>query len=89
MNTKIVLVYFAIINLIGLVINITDKIKAKHNKWRIKESTLWLVAIIGGAPLSYLTMKAIRHKTKHKSFMIGFPILSIIDIALLIYLMGG
>lgn len=89
MSIKIILYYLLAINIIGAIVNIVDKQKAIHNKWRIKESTLWLVAILGGAPLSYLTMKAIRHKTKHKSFMIGFPIISILEIVLIIYLMGG
>jgi hypothetical protein len=83
---KIVLIYFAIINIIGAVVNIIDKIKAKHKKWRIKEKTLWIIGLIGGAPLSFLTMQLIRHKTKHKSFMIGMPILAIAQIALIIYL---
>lgn len=83
---KYVLIYFAIVNIIGMMLNIVDKNRAVNNKWRIPEKTLWLFAIIGGAPLSYITMKIIRHKTKHKSFMIGFLLLSIIQIALLIYL---
>lgn len=78
--------YLIVINVIGVIINCLDKYKAKHNKWRIKEATLWIIGLIGGAPLSYLTMKTIRHKTKHKSFMIGMPILAIMQISGLIYL---
>lgn len=89
MNIKIALIYFVVINLLGAIINIEDKIKAKHNNWRIKESTLWIIAILGGAPLSYITMRIIRHKTLHKSFMIVFPMLAIVDIGIFIYLMGG
>jgi uncharacterized membrane protein YsdA (DUF1294 family) len=77
---EIILIYFLSINIIGAIINIIDKIKAKHHRWRISERVLWLVAIFGGATLSYITMKIIRHKTQHKQFMIGFPILSIIQI---------
>ena len=80
------IVWFAIINIIGSAVNIADKAKAKRGKWRIKERTLWAIALLGGAPGSYLTMKLIRHKTQHSSFMAGFPVLSIIQMALLCYL---
>ena len=81
-----IILYFILINLIGAVINIIDKYKAKHDKWRVPEKTLWLIALLGGAPLSYLTMKTIRHKTQHKNFMIIMPLLSVLDIALFIFL---
>jgi len=89
-----ILVYFAVINLIGCILNIADKSRAKRQAWRIKESTLWITAALGGATLSFITMKAIRHKTKHKSFMIIMPILAGVQISALIfiyikYFMGG
>lgn len=86
MSYKYFLIYFAAANIFGILINCIDKIKAKHNKWRIRESTLWLVGIFGGAAGSYITMKAIRHKTKHKSFMIGMPVLMLIQLAIMVYL---
>lgn len=90
MFTKYFFIYLLVINIIGMLVNIIDKHKAIKNKWRIEESTLWIIAIIGGAPLSYITMKIIRHKTQHMQFMVGFAFLSIIEIGLIIYiLMGG
>ena len=83
MAVKILIAYFIVINLVGMLVNIADKQKARQNKWRIKEQTLWAVALLGGAPLSYITMKTIRHKTKHISFMVGMPILALLDIAAL------
>lgn len=83
---KYILIYFAIVNIIGALVNCIDKIKAKNSAWRIPEATLWSLGIIGGALGSYIAMKTIRHKTKHKSFMIGMPILIVIQIALLIYI---
>ena len=85
MMFKYLLIYFICINLLGMLVNISDKSRAKKEKWRIKEQTLWLIALSGGAPLSYITMKAIRHKTKHMSFMIGMPVLALIEIGLMIY----
>ncbi|MBE6742156.1 MAG: DUF1294 domain-containing protein [Ruminococcaceae bacterium] len=86
MKLEYLIYYFAFINLVGIIVNIADKIKAKHNKWRIRESTLWIIGILGGATGSYITMLLIRHKTKHKSFMLGMPVLALLNIAMLIYL---
>ncbi|MFR5876954.1 MAG: DUF1294 domain-containing protein [Eubacterium sp.] len=83
---KYILIYFISVNFFGILINLADKNRAKHNKWRIRESTLWLIGIIGGASGTYITMKTIRHKTKHKSFMIGMPMLMVIQTALIILL---
>ncbi len=83
---KYLVAWILLMNIIGSIVNIADKSKAKHGKWRIPEKTLWSIALLGGAPLSYITMKIIRHKTKHISFMVGFPILAVLDIALLIFL---
>lgn len=56
------------------ILTVLDKWKSKHNKWRIPENTLMLVGLFGGALFMYITMKIIRHKTKHKKFMIGLPL---------------
>lgn len=78
--TKYIILYLVAINLIGSIINIVDKQKAKHNKWRIPEATLWTICILGGSIGSYITMKVIRHKTKHKTFMIGIPLIIVLQI---------
>lgn len=75
MKYKIIIIYLIAINIIGIIVNIADKQKAKHGKWRIPEATLWAIAFLGGSIGNYATMKTIRHKTKHKSFMIGFPLI--------------
>ena len=84
MRFEYIIYYFIAINLIGVIVNCLDKYKAKHNKWRIKEATLWIIGFLGGALGSYITMKIIRHKTKHKDFMIGMPILIILNIIVII-----
>lgn len=82
------LVYFCIISLTAIFLTLTDKYKAKRNKWRIPESTLLIVGLLGGALCEYITMKLIRHKTLHKKFMLGLPaeIFLHIIIIVLIYL---
>lgn len=78
----IVLIYLAVINLVGFIITIVDKQKAKHRKWRIKESALFSVAILGGSVFMYIAMLLFHHKTKHKRFMIVIPVIIFIQLAL-------
>ena len=74
------LVYFLAVSLITAVITATDKYKAKKGAFRISEATLFFLAAIGGATAEYLTMRLIRHKTLHKRFMIGLPLIIILQI---------
>ena len=83
--TEYLIYYLIIINLVGLIIMKVDKQKAIKHQYRISEKTLWIIAIIGGAVGTTLGMNLFRHKTKHLSFKIGFPILAIIEILLLLY----
>ncbi len=72
--SKLLLIYLAVISLVAVIITIIDKAKAKRDTWRIPEATLMLIGLFGGALPMYVTMKTIRHKTKHKKFMIGLPL---------------
>ncbi|MBQ3418036.1 MAG: DUF1294 domain-containing protein [Ruminococcus sp.] len=76
----ILIAYLILINLYALVITARDKINAKRHRHRIPEEHLIIVAAIGGAPLMYLTMIAIRHKTKKPVFMIGIPVLFFLEL---------
>ena len=87
MLIKILLVYLLIVNAIGFILMLTDKIKAKKNLWRIPEVTLFLVAAIGGSIGSILGMYTFRHKTKHVSFLLGMPLILAVQIVLVILIM--
>lgn len=79
---KIFLGYLAAISLISIVVCIYDKIAAKHNpKHRTREATLLLLSALGGSVAMLLTMFLIRHKTKHMKFMVGIPIIIILQVA--------
>lgn len=78
--------YYLLINLISYILMGVDKKRAKHGEWRIKESSLWFIAFIGGALGSYIGMKTFRHKTKHSSFKFGLPLLVLLHIGLFVYL---
>lgn len=76
---EILILYFIIINIVGFSIMYVDKRRAINNKWRIKENTLFLIAIIGGSIGSILGMHLFRHKTKHLKFTLGLPFIFILQ----------
>lgn len=78
---KYFLIYLAAVSLIAVIMTVSDKSRAKKNKRRIAEKTLFGTAVLGGSAAMYLTMLAIRHKTKHKRFMIGLPLIMIVQAA--------
>ena len=80
------IVYFLAVSLITAVVTAIDKYKAKKGVFRISEATLFTLAAIGGALSEYLTMRLIRHKTLHKRFMIGLPLIIILQIIAIICL---
>lgn len=67
--------YFIFINFAAAFVAWLDKRRALQGRWRVPEKTLFLFALLGGALGMFLMMKAIRHKTRHKRFMIGLPAL--------------
>ena len=86
MLIKILLVYLLIVNALGFILMLIDKIKAKKNLWRIPEATLFLVAAIGGSIGSILGMYTFRHKTKHIKFTLGIPLILAAQAAVVIWL---
>ena len=76
------LFYLVVINLISIIVTISDKSRSKKNKWRVKEKTLFTLAILGGSVSMYITMRIIRHKTKHLSFMLGIPAIIVLQLIL-------
>ena len=73
--TKLFLLYLLIINALGFLLMLVDKLKAKKNRWRIRESTLITVAALGGSVGSLLGMYTFRHKTQHLKFTLGIPLI--------------
>lgn len=76
-------IYFAAVSVVAVFMTVADKYFAKKNKWRIAEKTLVLAALAGGALPMLVTMKIIRHKTKHKKFMIGLPAIILLHVAII------
>ena len=85
--TKLILIYLLIVNALGFLLMLVDKRKAQKNLWRIPESTLFLMAAIGGSVGSLVGMYKFRHKTKHWQFVIGMPAILIAQIVLVFLLL--
>ena len=81
----ILLGYIAIMSLVSIIVCIYDKIAAKKfTKHRTRESSLLLLSALGGSVAMLATMLLIRHKTKHAKFMVGIPLIIILQVALLV-----
>ena len=81
-----ILYYLTAINVITFIVYGIDKLKAKKEKWRIPESTLLLLAIVGGSIGAWCGVKVWHHKTMHKKFRYGIPLIMAIQIGLTIYI---
>ena len=79
-------IYLLIVNALGFVLMLVDKYKAKNNLWRIPETTLMGVALIGGSVGSLIGMYTVRHKTKHPKFTVGIPVILVAQIVFLSYI---
>lgn len=84
----VIIIYLAIISILSVIICIYDKVISKKNnvKLRIPEKTLLILSALGGSVAMYICMLIIRHKTKHFKFMVGIPVIFIIQ-ALLVFML--
>lgn len=84
-NLRNAIIYIIIINIITFLAMYIDKKKAKYGKWRISESTLFILVLLGGGFGGIIGMYTFRHKTKKPRFYIGFPAILIFEIFVVIY----
>ncbi|MBQ3708425.1 MAG: DUF1294 domain-containing protein [Clostridia bacterium] len=87
MNPNILYCYLAVISVIAVIFTVADKVKAKRGAWRVPENTLLLLSALGGSVAMLVTMLLIRHKTKHLKFMLGIPIIIVLQIPVLWWLL--
>jgi len=74
--------YLLIVNLAAFLLMGVDKARAKKDRWRVPEKTLFLPVVLGGSIGGILGMRVFRHKTQHWYFRIGFPLILVLQIAL-------
>lgn len=80
------LIYILLISIASFASMGIDKKRAVKHKRRTPEKTLFLFVLLGGGLGGTLGMYFFRHKTKHWYFAIGFPFISIIEYAAVVYL---
>lgn len=78
--------YLLAINVLSFALMGIDKAKARQNKWRIAEKVLFLFAISGGSIGTIAGMFLFRHKTKHLTFVIGLPIILLLQLIFVLWL---
>jgi uncharacterized membrane protein YsdA (DUF1294 family) len=86
-NTRLaeVTYYLIIINIAIFLVYGIDKWKAKKSLWRIREASLLVLAVLGGSIGAWLGMKVWHHKTQHKKFRYGIPVIIIIQLVIIGY----
>jgi len=80
---KVLIYYLMVINIVTFLVYGIDKIKAKQGSWRISEVSLLILAVIGGCIGALLGMKIWHHKTMHKKFKYGLPLILLGQIVLI------
>ena len=82
-----IICYLLAVNIVTFLLYGIDKYKAKKGKWRISEATLLTMAAIGGSIGAWAGMRLWHHKTMHKKFKYGIPVIIILQVALAVYLL--
>ena len=85
LTLKNMIIYLVIINIIGFLAMWIDKRKAQRHAWRIPEKTLMFLAVLGGGIGTIAGMYTFRHKTQKIAFVIGMPLILVVEIITIIY----
>ena len=64
-----------------------DKYKAKRNKWRISEGSIFIAGLIGGGLGIFFGMSFFHHKTRHLKFTLGIPVVIVLNIVMFGYIL--
>ncbi len=85
---KTILAYLVIVNIISIIAVVHDKSAARNGEMRVSENSLLVLAAAGGGVGMYMAMRIIHHKTRKNKFMVGIPVIVILEFALaaLLYL---
>lgn len=81
--------YLALLSLVAFFVYFADKRKARKGEWRIPESTLLALSLLGGGCGGYLAMFLARHKTRKWYFHLVNLIGIIWQTALFLFLLGN
>lgn len=82
----ILLTYLILISLISIVVTVVDKINAIRSKRRVSEKALFILSALGGSIAMYITMLIIRHKTRKLKFMLGIPLVILLQLCFALFI---
>lgn len=83
-NIKYILaLYLVVINIIAFAMMGIDKKRARRHEWRIPEARLFAAALLGGGAGALAGMYFFRHKTKHWYFVVGMPLIMLMNFAII------
>ena len=88
-SSSYIIVYLIILNVVTFLVFGLDKWKAKRRKWRVREAALLLLAVLGGSIGAWVGMYVWHHKTLHKKFRYGVPLILLAQIVLLLFCSCG
>ena len=74
----LILLFLSAVNIVGAALMMIDKRCSRLGQWRVRERTFFLLAFLGGGIGEITAMYLIRHKTKHPSFVIGLPVITVL-----------
>ncbi len=83
--TRLLLYYLLAVNLLTFATYGIDKYKARHARWRVREASLLLLAALGGSIGALLGMHLFHHKTQHKKFRYGVPLILLAQMAVAVF----
>jgi uncharacterized membrane protein YsdA (DUF1294 family) len=83
--TRLLLYYLLAVNLLTFATYGIDKYKARHARWRVREASLLLLAALGGSIGALLGIHLFRHKTQHKKFRYGVPLILLAQVAVAVF----
>ena len=81
MMNALVLTALAAINVAAFIIYGIDKLKARKGRWRISETFLFMLAVMGGSIGAWIGINVWHHKTLHWKFRYGIPFVAVVHIA--------
>jgi uncharacterized membrane protein YsdA (DUF1294 family) len=82
--TKIIIYYLLFANVLTFIAYGIDKHKARRKHWRISETALLWLAVLGGSVGALLAMHLFRHKTQHKKFRYGVPAILVAQVMMIL-----
>ena len=77
--------YILVVNVLTFIVYGMDKWKARRGRWRVPEATLLGLAALGGSVGAWLAMHLFRHKTQHKKFRYGVPIMFVLQVVAVVF----